>query len=73
MPGVRGGARSSPVGGKITQNFKLTHYPPYRLLDYAWPSPVAVAWSAVLRALVGGVGTYLRRVQVSPLVLRPRY
>ena len=34
-------------------------FSPYRLLDYAWPSPVAVAWSAVLRALVGGTGTYL--------------
>ncbi len=34
-------------------------FSPYRLLDYAWPSPVALAWSAVLRALVGGIGTYL--------------
>ena len=34
-------------------------FSPYRLLDYAWPSPVAVAWSAVLRALVAGVGAYL--------------
>jgi hypothetical protein len=34
-------------------------FSPYRLLDYAWPSPVAVAWGAVLRAVVGGVGAYL--------------
>jgi hypothetical protein len=31
-------------------------FSPYRLLDYVWPSPIALAWSALLRALVGGIG-----------------
>jgi hypothetical protein len=34
-------------------------FSPYRLLDYLWPSPVALAWGAVLRAVVAGTGMYL--------------
>jgi hypothetical protein len=34
-------------------------FSPYRLVDYAWASPVALAWEAVLRAVVGGIGAYL--------------
>ncbi|MDB5295117.1 MAG: hypothetical protein JWO31_1100, partial [Phycisphaerales bacterium] len=34
-------------------------FSPYRLLDYAVPSPVAVAWSALLRSAVIAVGSYL--------------
>lgn len=34
-------------------------FSPYRLLDYAWPGPEAVAWGQVLKALVAGFGAYL--------------
>ncbi|QOV87651.1 glycosyltransferase family protein [Humisphaera borealis] len=34
-------------------------FSPYRILDYAWPSPVAIAWGSLLRSLVAGVGVYL--------------
>ncbi len=32
---------------------------PYRLLDYTWPGPEAIAWGQVLKALVAGLGAYL--------------
>ncbi len=32
---------------------------PFRVLDYIWPSPVAVAWGHLLQVLVAGVGTFL--------------
>lgn len=40
-------------------------FSPFRLLDYAWPGPEAIAWGQVLKALFAGLGAYffLRRVQ----------
>ncbi len=32
---------------------------PFRILDYLWPSPVAVAWGHLLQVLVGGIGAFL--------------
>lgn len=32
---------------------------PYRLLDYLWDSPAAIAWGNVLKALVAGIGAYI--------------
>lgn len=32
---------------------------PFRLLDYAWPDPQALAWGQLLRAMVAGIGAYL--------------
>lgn len=34
-------------------------FSPLRLLDYAWPSPVALAWGQMLRAMIAGFGAYL--------------
>lgn len=34
-------------------------FSPYRLIDYLWPSPRSLAWSQLLRSVVGGVGAYL--------------
>lgn len=33
-------------------------FSPYRLLDYVWPDPMALAWGQMLRAVVGGIGAY---------------
>jgi hypothetical protein len=33
-------------------------FSPFRLLDYFWPDPQALAWGQMLRALVGGIGAY---------------
>lgn len=33
-------------------------FSPFRLLDYAFPGPVTVAWTQLLKALVGGLGMY---------------
>jgi hypothetical protein len=34
-------------------------FSPYRLLDYAFPSPVTLAWKQLAKALVIGIGAYL--------------
>lgn len=34
-------------------------FSPYRLLDYAWPGPEAIAWGQLARAVVAGLGTFL--------------
>ena len=34
-------------------------FSPFRLPDYLFPSPVAIAWVQLLKSLVGGVGAYL--------------
>src|SRR4051794_18025218 len=32
---------------------------PFRLIDYLWPSPSALAWGRLARVIVAGVGAYL--------------
>lgn len=34
-------------------------FSPFRLLDYAFPSPVTVAWKHLLKTLLAGIGAYL--------------
>lgn len=34
-------------------------FSPFRLIDYLWPSPIAIAWGQLIRVLVAGVGAYL--------------
>jgi hypothetical protein len=34
-------------------------FSPYRLIDYAWPGPEAIAWTQLAKALVAGFGAYL--------------
>jgi hypothetical protein len=34
-------------------------FSPFRLLDYVWRQPAAIAWDQVLKALVAGIGAYL--------------
>ncbi len=33
-------------------------FSPYRLVDYLWPGPAAVAWGQLLRAMVAGCGAF---------------
>ena len=34
-------------------------FSPYRLVDYAWPAPAAIAWAELAQALVGAFGAYV--------------
>ena len=34
-------------------------FSPYRLIDYAWPGPEALAWTQIVRSCVAGAGMYL--------------
>lgn len=34
-------------------------FSPYRLIDYAWPGPEALAWTQVARSVVAGAGIYV--------------
>jgi hypothetical protein len=34
-------------------------FSPYRLIDYAWPGPEALAWTQIARSCVAGAGMYL--------------
>jgi hypothetical protein len=44
-------------------------FSPYRLIDYAWPGPAAIAWTQLAKALVAGIGAYVyfrRALRVGP-------
>lgn len=49
-------------------------FSPIRLLDYVWPSPRALAWRQMLKALIAGLGAYLffrraMQVEFAPAVV----
>lgn len=34
-------------------------FSPFRIIDYLWPSPTAIAWGQLIKSLVGGCGAFL--------------
>lgn len=34
-------------------------FSPFRIIDYLWPSPNAIAWGQLIKSLVGGCGAFL--------------
>jgi hypothetical protein len=45
-------------GAPFLANNQSAVLSPFRLLDYIWPDPRALAWGQMLRAVVGGFGAY---------------
>jgi hypothetical protein len=45
-------------GAPFLANNQSAVFSPFRLLDYIWPDPRALAWGQMLRAIVGGLGAY---------------
>ena len=45
-------------GSPFLANMQSAVFSPFNALYYVWPSPRALAWMQVLKALVAGIGTY---------------
>src|SRR5262249_33307184 len=46
-------------GAPFLANNQSAVFSPFRLLDYLWPNPLALAWGQMLKALVGGISAYM--------------